>query len=245
MKEFRSRFYVTLFYVLKEICYARHKNDMFHYLYVCLPPHMVQPLSTLAIKALIRGGHGPYMISEKLYDELEYIRFRENTPEIELMKTAIKYGKIEWIYKLRKEGIEWEFSSIAIAAENNHIECIRAMREMGCGWDLLAITFAAQNGYIECVRVLKELGCQWEPFITAFAAENNQIECIRELARMGCRWDNLTISWAVRKNHIECVRVLRELGCPWGPCRLYTDDPETIAVLDEMGCPQNGYFFDM
>ena len=88
--------------------------------------------------------------------------------------------------KVKEE--EDEYMMCTIACKYGQLECLQVLHKNGFRWNDLAANLAASYGRLDCLRYLHENGYVLNMDARAAAYANNRQECLQYLIDHGCPW---------------------------------------------------------
>jgi hypothetical protein len=83
---------------------------------------------------------------------------------------------------------EDEYMMCTIACKYGQLECLQVLHKNGFRWNDLAANLAASYGRLDCLRYLHENGYVLNMDARAAAYANNRQECLQYLIDHGCPW---------------------------------------------------------
>jgi len=111
--------------------------------------------------------------------------------DIHFLKLAIRHGCIDIVKFLLKIFTKEEEEigyMCALACKYGHVECLQVLHKNGFPWNDLAASLAASYGKLDCLRYMHENGYILCMDVRAAAFMNNQQECLQYVIDHGCPW---------------------------------------------------------
>ena len=179
-----------------------------------------------------------------IYHVVKYRRISGTNQILSLLRdeVALRYGNLEMLQWLRRNGCPWHESACAEAAFNGHLEMLQWARVNGCPWSESTCSEAASNGHLEVLKWARANGCLWDESTCTIAANNGHLKVLQWARTNGCPWDESTCDLAVSNGHLEVLQWARANGCPWDESRMCeraasNGHLEVLKWLRMNGCP--------
>jgi hypothetical protein len=153
--------------------------------------------------------------------------------------TAAKYGKLDIIKWLRKNGFVWNVHTSEYAASSGDLETLKWILENGCPYDWTTCAGAASSGNIEILQWATAYGCPWNNSVMAtHAAKGGNIDLLKWIRNtMKCLdWSTVTSTEALGdqksvlpEKNVAMFKWLIVNGCP-------IDHDKCMSVLYRRKC---------
>ncbi len=177
-------------------------------------------LTRLIWQSFVKNGNLKCM---EFYSEAESKGYRHiDDPSDDILEPidsteiAAKYGQLECLKYLHKNGYLWCGRTTTEAASNGHLDCLKYAYENGCIWGIIhSAIAAAKNGHVECLRYLHEKNApltsvDYPTDVAEEAVVNGHVDCVKFLHEIGILTDPSFLECAADKGHLDCVKYINE-----------------------------------
>ena len=144
-----------------------------------------------------------------------YAATLKNIYGVYLFNTATRYGNLDLMKWMRKNGYQWDgIHTSAFAASQSNVEILKWLHENNCPRNELTCSAAASCGHLDVLQYLRRENCKWDANACSSAASKGHLEVLKWLREQGCPWDGWTREYAELYGHTVVLQWAIENGCP-------------------------------
>ena len=199
------------------------------------------------------GGH--FKLAKKLYREASSMWV--NQYENELASAGARYGNIEFLEWMKKQGLKVDTELCSSSAlKYGQLEILKWLQTENWKCNENSCNYAAESGRIEVVQWAKGNGSEWSEETMTIAASNGHLGLIKWLRANGCPWSAKTTQQAALNGKLQVLKWLIENSCPYilledteytiYPSILLDNDwVDILGYLLQYGIPLNHNCYDL